>query len=133
MSAAAEKLEQHIGQIMRSQDRIAQRENESLANFNADMDARQERYRIAHKGRMEEKVLDEFDNLFKDSIFSTAEQNLGINEVQQLRFQVEKYENVLRVYVSKLKDIEEQNKRLLGEKSEMTVETHDIAENPITF
>jgi hypothetical protein len=82
MTAAAEKLEQHIGQIMSScQDRITQREKESLASFNADMNARQERYRQAHKVRME-RVLDEF-KLFKDSIISSAEQSLGINEVHR--------------------------------------------------
>ncbi len=117
MSAVAEKLEQHIGQIMSSQDMITQREKESLADFNADMNARQERYRQAHKVRME-RVLDEF-KLVKDSIISSAEQNLGINEVQQLRFQVEQYESVLPVYVSKLKDIEEQNKRLMEEKCDL--------------
>ncbi len=66
ISAAAEKLEQHIGQIMSSQDRITQREKESLDSFNVDMNARQERYRVAHKIRME-RVLDEF-KLFKDFI-----------------------------------------------------------------
>jgi hypothetical protein len=114
MSAAAEKLEQQIGKIMSSQDRITQREKEFLESFNQDMNARQERYRLAHKVRME-RVLDEF-KLFKDSVISSAEQNLGINEVQQLRFQVEQYENVLPVYASKLKDFEEQNKRLIEEK-----------------
>ncbi len=69
---------------------------------------------MAHKVRIE-RVLDEF-KLFKDSVISSAEQNLGINEVQQLRFQVEQYENVLPVYASKLKDFEEQNKRLIEEK-----------------
>jgi hypothetical protein len=57
---------------MSSQDRITQKEKESLDNFNADMIARQERYRMAHKMRME-KVLDEF-KLFKHSIILSAEQ-----------------------------------------------------------
>jgi len=43
MSVAAEKLEQHMGQIMSSQDRITQREKEFLESFNQDMNARQER------------------------------------------------------------------------------------------
>jgi hypothetical protein len=46
-----------------------------------------------------ERILEEF-KLFKDSIISSAEQNMGINEVQQLRFQVEQYESILPVYVS---------------------------------
>jgi hypothetical protein len=126
MSAAAEKLEQHIGQIMSSQDRITQREKEFLESFDQDMNARQEHYRLAHKVRME-RILDEFKR-FKDSVISSAEQNLGINEVQQLRFQVEQYENVLPVYASKLKDFEEQNKRLIEEKLGLSKDIEQMKE-----
>jgi hypothetical protein len=126
MSAAAEKLEQPIGQIMSSRDRITQREKEFLENFNQDMNARQERYRMVHKVRME-RVLDEF-KLFKDSVISSAKQNLDINEVQQLRFQVEQYENVLPVYASKLKDFEEQNKRLIEGKLGLSKDIEQMKE-----
>jgi hypothetical protein len=126
MSVAAEKLEQHIGQIMSSQDRIPQREKEFLESFNQDMNARQERYRVAHKVRME-KVLDEF-KLFKDSVIYSTEQNLGINEVQQLRFQVEQYERVLPIYASRLKDFEDQNKRLVEEKLSLCKDVEQLKE-----
>jgi hypothetical protein len=76
---------------------------------------------------MERFLFDEF-KLFKDSVISSAEQNLGINEVQQLRFQVEQYENVLPVYASKLKDFKEQNKRLIEEKLGLSKDIEQMKE-----
>jgi hypothetical protein len=74
-----------------------------------------------------ERVLDEF-KLFKDSVISSTEQNLGINEVQQLRFQVEQYERVFPIYVSKLKDFEDQNKRLVDEKQALCKDIEQMKE-----
>ncbi len=90
------------------------------------MNARQQRYRLAHKVRME-LGLDEFTS-FRNSITASAEQNVGTKELQQLKFQVEQYENVLPVYVSRLKDNEEQNKRLLEEKIDLNKDIEQMRE-----
>jgi hypothetical protein len=76
--------------------------------------------RQEHQTRMK-NVMTEIRAL-KDSMTSSAEYNTNSQEMQQLRFQVAQYENVLPVYQSRIKDTEAEdlNKRLWKEKHEFT-------------
>ena len=118
LSSASEKLEQHLGLIEDSHKRVIQRENEAIEQFVEGITLSQEKIRAEHTARMR-TVMAEIRTL-KDSLASSAEMDQDSQEVQRLRFQVAQYEGIIPVYQSRLKDTEEQNKRLDDERTHLT-------------
>ncbi len=49
---------------------------------------------------------------FKNTMITSSEQGRDSQEMQQLKFQVSQYENILPVYQFRLKDTEDLNKKL---------------------
>jgi hypothetical protein len=118
LSSASEKLEQHLGLIEDSHKRVIQRENDAIEQFVEGITLSQEKIRAEHTARMG-TVMAEIRTL-KDSLASSTELDQNSQEVQRLRFQVAQYEGIVPVYQSRLKDTEEQNKRLDEERAELT-------------
>ncbi len=118
LSSTSEKLEQHLGQIEDSNNRVIQRENDAIEQFVAGITLSQEKTRAGHTSRMKAVMAD--IKTLKDSMASSSELDQNSQEVQRLRFQVAQYEGILPLYQSRLKDTEDQNKRLDGERTELT-------------
>jgi hypothetical protein len=117
LSSASEKLEQHLGQIEDSHNRVIQRENDAEELFVAGITLSQEKIRAGHTARMKAVMAD--IRTLKDSMASSSELDQNSHEMKRLRFQVAQYEGILPVYQSRLKDTEELNKKLDDEKAEL--------------
>ncbi len=117
LSSASEKLEQHLGQIENSHQRIIQRENVVIEQFVAEIALSQEKIKAGHTARMRAVMADNWT--LKDSMASSSELDQNSQEMKRLRFQVTQYEGILPVYQSRLKDTEELNKKLDEEKTEL--------------
>jgi hypothetical protein len=117
LSSASEKLEQHLGRIEDSHNRVIQRENDAKEQFVAGITLSQEKIRAGHTARMKAVMAD--IRTLKDSMASSSELDQNSQEMQRLRFQVAQYEGILAVYQSRLKDTEELNKNLDDERTEL--------------
>ncbi len=120
LSSASEKLEQHLGRIEDSHNRVIQRENDAIEQFVAGITLSQEKIRAGHTARMKAVMAD--IRTLKDSMASSSELDQSSQEIQRLRFQVAQYEGLLSVYQSRLKDTEELNKKLDDERHKTSAE-----------
>jgi hypothetical protein len=105
LSSASEKLEQHLGRIEDSHNRIIQRESVAIEQFVAEIALSQDKIKAGHTARMKAVMAD--IRTLKDSMTSSSELDQNSQEMKRLKFQVTQYESILPVYQSRLKDTEE--------------------------
>ncbi len=117
LSSTSEKLEQHLGRIEDSHNRVIQRENDAIEQFVAGTTLSQAKIKVGHTARMKAVMAD--IRTLKDSMTSSSELDQNSQEMQRLRFQVAQYEGILLVHQSRLKDTEELNKKLDDERTEL--------------
>jgi hypothetical protein len=65
LSSASEKLEQHLGRIEDSHNRVIQRENDAIEQFVAGITLSQEKIRAGHTARMKAVILWQTSELSK--------------------------------------------------------------------
>jgi hypothetical protein len=118
-----------MGQIENSHNRIIQRENVDIEQFVVEIALSQEKIRAGHAARMKAVMSD--IRILKGAISSSSELDQDSQEMKQLRFQVTQYESILPVYQSRLKDTEELNRKLDGEKAELIGQEHRTAQAEI--
>ena len=110
LSTAASKLEQHIEEIGHSNDRIMKGEADLIEKMSRRMNSTFEQFREEHNTRMK--------NVMKDireinaSMVVSAEHGSVSGEMQRLRFQVERHEQILPLFQAQLKDTQDRNTRL---------------------
>ncbi len=118
LATAAEKLEQHMEQIGNSNERIIKGESDMLARLNRRMNKNFTELREEHNTRMKNVMADIRE--LNASMVASAEHGSISNEMQRLRFQVERYDQIFPVYQAQIKDMKELNQKLkadlLGEK-----------------
>jgi hypothetical protein len=107
LSTATEKLEHHIEQVGSSNERVLQGEKDALERMARRMNRSFIEIREEHQTRMRNVITD--IRVLKDSMVSSAEDSTNSNEMQQLRFQVERYEQIIPVYQAQIKDTQELN------------------------
>jgi hypothetical protein len=118
LAAASAKFEQHIEQIAGSNERVLQREKDTIEQMAQKMNNSYLMIHDEHQTKMKNVMTD--IRALKDSITSSAEHNNNSREMQQLMFEVAQYENVLPIYRARIKDTEYLNKKLCEEKQEFT-------------
>ncbi len=88
LATAAEKLEQHFEQIGSSNERIMQGEKSALERMTRRMNKSFVEIREEHNTRMKNVMAD--IRALNDSMVASAEHSTNSNEMQWLRFQVER-------------------------------------------
>jgi hypothetical protein len=114
--AASEKMEQHIEQIAGSNERIIRREKHALEQMAQRMNESHLLIQDEHRTRMTNVMTD--IRALRDSLASSADHEGGSREMQRLQFDVHRYENVIPLYLARIKDAEKANQRLLREQRE---------------
>jgi chromosome segregation ATPase len=124
--AAAEQLESHISQIEDSHERISEREKLSIGSFVRVLTNTHSQLSAGHQARMK-KVMEDI-NALKALMESAAGPSETMDEIQQLRHQVARYESVLPVYAARLRDTESMNEKLNKEKQELSKSIEQMKE-----
>jgi hypothetical protein len=110
LATAAEKLEQHIEQIGNSNERIMKGEKIALERMTRRMNKSFTELREEHHTRMK-NVMSDIRTL-NDSMVASAEHSTNSSEMQRLRFQVERYDQIFPICQAQIKDMKQLNKRL---------------------
>ena len=110
LTTAVEKLEQHMEQIASSNERVIQGEKDALENMTRRMDSSFAEFRDEHHTRMR-NVMSSIRSL-NDSMVASAEHSTNSNEMQLLKVQVERYDQIFPICQAQVKDLEQLNKRL---------------------
>ena len=113
LASAADRLEQHIVEIGRSNERILKGENDLLEKMSQRMNSSFEQFRVDHHVRMKSVMKDIRE--INASMVVSAENGSVSGEMQRLRFQVERYEQILPLIQAQLRDAQEKSKRLLND------------------
>ena len=113
LATAAIKLEQHIEQIGNSNERIMKGESDLLEKMSRRMSRSFDQFREEHNTRMK-NVMKDIRELNASMVVS-AEHGSVSGEMQRLRFQVERHDQILPVFQAQFKDVQEKNKRLWSE------------------
>ncbi len=108
LATAAEKIKQHIEQIGNSNERIMQGEKSALERMSRRMNKSFTELREEHHTRMKNVMSD--IRVLNDSMIASAEHSTS--EMQRLRFQVERYDQIFPIFQAQVKDMEQLNKRL---------------------
>jgi hypothetical protein len=95
LATATEKLEQHIEQIENSNDRVMQGEKDALEKMTIRMNRSFTEMRDEQHTRMKNVMAD--IRALNDSMVACAEHSTNSGEMQRLRFQVERYEQVIAI------------------------------------
>jgi hypothetical protein len=115
---ATERLEQHIEQIEHSNERVMQGERDALENMTRRMNQSFNEMRDEQHARMRNVMAD--IRALNDSMVASAEHGTNSDTMQQLKVQVERYEEILPICQAQVKDMKQQNKKLradlLGER-----------------
>jgi hypothetical protein len=115
--AASERVEQHnIEQIAGSNERIIQREKHAIEQMAQRMNESHLLIQDEHKTRMTNVMTD--IRALRNSLASSADLEGGSRKMQRLQFDVQRYENVIPVYLARIKDAEKANQKLLKEQRE---------------
>ena len=105
-------------QIESSNERVMQGEKDALERMTKRMNRSFEEKRDDQRTRMRNVMTD--IRALNDSMVASAEHSTNSAEMQRLRFQVERYEQILPVYEAQISDTRERNKKLwadlLGER-----------------
>ena len=107
LAAAADKLEQHMEQI---EHRVIQGEKDALEQMTSRMNRTFEEMRDDQHTRMKNVMAD--IRALSDSMKSSAEHGMSSSEMQRLRFQNDRYEQVFPLCQVQIKDLKEQNQKL---------------------
>jgi hypothetical protein len=110
LATATEKLEQHIEQIGHSNDRVMQGEKDALERMAKRMNKSFTEMQDDQHTRMK-NVMAEIRAL-KDSMAASAEHSTNSGEMQRLRVQVERYDQIFPICQAQVKDMEQLNKKL---------------------
>jgi hypothetical protein len=95
LATAAEKLEQHIEQIGNSNGRIMKGESDMLERMSQRMNESFDVLRDEHNTRMRNVMAD--IRALSDSMVASAERGTDSNEMQRLRHQVERYDQIFPI------------------------------------
>jgi hypothetical protein len=104
LATAAEKLEQHIVQIGNSNGRIMKGESDMLERMSYRMIESFDVLRDEHNTRMKNAMAD--IRALSDSMVASAEHSTNSSEMQRLRHQVERYDQILPICQAQVKDME---------------------------
>ena len=110
LATAASELEQHIEEIGHSNERIMKGESDLLDKMSRRMNRSFDELREDRNTRMKNVMAD--IRALNASMVASAEHSTNSNEMQRLRFQVDRYEQVIPVCQVQIKDLKEQNQKL---------------------
>ena len=113
LATAAIKLEQHIEQIGNSNERIMKGESDLLEKMSRKMNRSFDQFREEHNTRMK-NVMNDIREINASMVVS-AEHGSVSGEMQRLRFQVERHDQILPLFQAQFQDVQEKNKRLWSE------------------
>jgi hypothetical protein len=108
LATAAEKLEQHIEQIGNSNGRIIKGESDMLERMPQRMNESFDVLRDEHNTRMKNVMAD--IRALSDSMAVSAEQGAISSEMQRLRHQVERYDQIFPIRQAQVKELEQMNR-----------------------
>jgi hypothetical protein len=110
LATATEKLEQHMEQIEHSNDRVMKGEKDALEKLTLRMNRSFEEMRGEQQTRMKNVMAD--IRALNDSMVASAEHGTNSGEMQRLRVQVERYDQIFPICQAQVKDMEQLNKKL---------------------
>jgi murein L,D-transpeptidase YcbB/YkuD len=110
--AASERMEQHIEQIAGSNERIMQREKHAIEQMAHRMNESHLLIQDEHRTRMTNVMTD--IRALRDSLACSTDHEGGSRDMQRLQFDVHRYENVIPVYLARIKDAEKANQDFFG-------------------
>ncbi len=100
-------------QIESSNERVMQGEKDTLERMTRRMNKSFEEIRNDHRTRMRDVMAD--IRALNDSMVASAEHSTSSAEMQRLRFQVGRYEQIIPLCQGQLEDVKERNKKLWAE------------------
>ena len=110
LATATEKLEQHMEQIEHSNDCVMKGEKDALEKLTLRMNRSFEEIRGEQQMRMKNVMAD--IRALNDSMVASAEHGTNSGEMQRLRVQVERYDQIFPICQAQVKDMEQLNKKL---------------------
>ncbi len=110
LTTAAEKLEQRIEQIGHSNDRVMQGEKDALERMVKRMNRSFTEMQDDQHTRMKNVMVE--IRALKDSMVTSAEHSTDHGEMQRLRVQVERYDQIFPICQAQVEDLEQLNRKL---------------------